>query len=92
MTTTTSNTLNNNNDNNNNTSNIHTQLIQLTKPSIGIGLDSCVMPLRHNGLSLIQTTDFFYPLIEDPYLMGRIACCNVLSDLYAMGTTECDNM
>ncbi len=24
--------------------------------------------------------------------MGKIACCNVLSDLYAMGVTECDNM
>lgn len=51
-----------------------------------------MIPLRHSGLSLIQTTDFFYPLIEDPYLMGRIACCNVVSDLYAMGVTEIDNM
>ncbi|GAB0202312.1 selenide, water dikinase 1-like [Grus japonensis] len=58
----------------------------------GIGLDSCVIPLRHGGLSLVQTTDFFYPLVEDPYMMGRIACANVLSDLYAMGITECDNM
>uniref|UniRef100_A0ACB8EMC6 Uncharacterized protein n=1 Tax=Sphaerodactylus townsendi TaxID=933632 RepID=A0ACB8EMC6_9SAUR len=47
---------------------------------------------RHGGLSLVQTTDFFYPLVEDPYMMGRIACANVLSDLYAMGITECDNM
>lgn len=61
-------------------------------PKIGIGLDSCVIPLRHGGLSLIQTTDFFYPLIDDPYTMGRIACCNVLSDIYAMGVTECDSM
>ncbi|CAK8675981.1 unnamed protein product [Clavelina lepadiformis] len=61
-------------------------------PSIGIGLDSCVIPLRFGGLSLIQTTDFFYPLVDDPYMMGKIACCNVLSDLYAMGVTECDNM
>uniref|UniRef100_A0A8C8IVX4 selenide, water dikinase n=2 Tax=Oncorhynchus tshawytscha TaxID=74940 RepID=A0A8C8IVX4_ONCTS len=58
----------------------------------GIGMDSCVVPLRHGGLSLVQTTDFFYPLVEDPYMMGRIACANVLSDLYAMGITECDNM
>ena len=63
-----------------------------SKPSVGIGLDSCVIPLRHAGLNLIQTTDFFYPLIEDPYNMGKIACANVLSDLYAMGVTECDNM
>ncbi|TRZ09876.1 hypothetical protein HGM15179_017226 [Zosterops borbonicus] len=57
-----------------------------------IGLDSCVIPLRHGGLSLVQTTDFFYPIIDDPYMMGRIACANVLSDLYAMGVTECDNV
>ncbi|EHA97363.1 Selenide, water dikinase 2 [Heterocephalus glaber] len=55
-------------------------------------MDSRVIPLRHGGLSLVQTTDFFYPLVEDPYMMGRIACANVLSDLYAMGITECDNM
>ena len=51
-----------------------------------------MIPLRHSGLHLIQTTDFFYPLIEDPYTMGKIACANTLSDLYAMGVTECDNM
>ncbi|VDM95847.1 unnamed protein product [Thelazia callipaeda] len=59
---------------------------------IGIGLDSCVVPLRHKNLFLIQTTDFFYPLVDDPYLMGRITCANVLSDLYAMGVVDCDNM
>lgn len=61
-------------------------------PQIGIGLDSCVLPLRFGGLSLVQTTDFFYPLVNDPYVMGKIACANVLSDLYAMGVSECDNM
>lgn len=49
-------------------------------------------PVRHGGLCLVQTTDFFYPLVDDPYMMGKIACANVLSDLYAMGVTECDNM
>jgi selenide,water dikinase len=43
-------------------------------------------------LRLIQTTDFFYPLVDDPYMQGRITCANVLSDLYAMGCTDCDNM
>lgn len=61
-------------------------------PKMGIGMDCSVTPLRHGGLSLVQTTDFFYPLVEDPYIMGKIACANVLSDLYAMGITECDNM
>ena len=37
---------------------------------------------------LIQTTDYFYPLINDPYKMGWIACNNVISDLYAMGVTR----
>uniref|UniRef100_A0A914UU41 Selenide, water dikinase n=1 Tax=Plectus sambesii TaxID=2011161 RepID=A0A914UU41_9BILA len=70
----------------------HSQFTSSPSPVIGIGLDSCVIPLRHGNLSLIQTTDFFYPLIDDPYLMGRIACANVLSDLYAMGVVHCDNM
>merc|ERR1719383_1039602 len=61
-------------------------------PRIGIGMDASITPLRHGGLSLVQTTDFFYPLVEDPYMQGKIACANVLSDLYAMGVTECDNM
>lgn len=59
---------------------------------IGIGLDSCVLPTRHRGISLVQTTDFFYPLVDDPYMQGKIACANVLSDLYAMGVSVCDNM
>lgn len=38
-------------------------------PRIGIGMDASVTPLRHGGLSLVQTTDFFYPLVDDPYMM-----------------------
>lgn len=41
---------------------------------------------------MISTTDFFYPLVTDPYVQGMIGCCNVLSDLYAMGVSECDTM
>jgi len=41
---------------------------------------------------MITTTDFFYPLIDDPYIQGKIGCANVLSDLYAMGVVECDTM
>jgi selenide, water dikinase len=68
------------------------QYLHVTVPRIGIGLDCSVTPLRHGGLCLVQTTDFFYPIVDDPYMMGKIACANVLSDLYAMGVTECDNM
>ncbi|KAI1285971.1 Inactive selenide, water dikinase-like protein [Halotydeus destructor] len=65
---------------------------QIGMQKIGIGMDSSITPIRHGSLYLIQTTDFFYPLVDDPYVMGKIACANVLSDLYALGVTECDNM
>lgn len=63
------------------------------RPQVGIGMDASVTPIPDQpDLSLVQTTDFFYPLIDDPYLQGRVACANVLSDLYAMGVVSCHNM
>lgn len=59
---------------------------------IDIGMDSSVVPLGDSGFSLVQTIDYFYPSVEDPYIAGKIACANVLSDLYALGVTRCDNM
>lgn len=41
---------------------------------------------------VISTTDFFYPLVEDPYAQGMIACANVCSDMYAMGVYDIDNL
>ncbi len=38
-------------------------------PVLGIGMDTCIIPLRHGNLHLVQTTDFFYPLVDDPYVM-----------------------
>lgn len=35
--------------------------------------------------AIIQTTDFFPPIVDDPYLYGQIAAANALSDVYAMG-------
>src|SRR3546814_9797834 len=35
--------------------------------------------------ALIATTDFFMPIVDDPYDFGRIAAANALSDVYAMG-------
>lgn len=37
------------------------------------------------GLALAQTVDFFPPIVDDPFLFGRIAAANALSDIYAMG-------
>jgi selenide,water dikinase len=37
------------------------------------------------GVALVQTVDFFAPIVDDPYTFGRIAATNALSDVYAMG-------
>jgi len=59
----------------------------------GIGMDSSVVPSKkYKDLFVVSTTDFFYPLVEDPYQQGRIAGCNVLSDMYAMGVYDIDNV
>lgn len=39
------------------------------------------------GRALISTTDFFMPIVDDPYDFGRIASANAISDVYAMGGT-----
>jgi len=38
-----------------------------------------------DDLAIIQTVDFFTPIVDDPYMFGQIAAANALSDVYAMG-------
>lgn len=62
------------------------------KPNETPGMDCSVVKTRHEGLYMVSTTDYFYPLVEDPYMQGRIAACNVLSDVYAMGVVHIDTV
>jgi selenide,water dikinase len=48
------------------------------------GDDAAVFRLSED-IALVQTLDFFTPLVDDPYDFGRIAAANALSDVYAMG-------
>ena len=61
-----------------------------TDENVIIGLDRAddagVYQLS-DDLALIQTVDFFTPIVDDPYSFGQIAAANALSDVYAMGGT-----
>jgi selenide, water dikinase len=63
-------------------------LPQSTDPDLLVGTttsdDAAVYRLRED-LALVQTADFFTPIVDDPYDFGRIAATNALSDVYAMG-------
>ena len=50
----------------------------------GTGDDAAVYRMR-DDLALIQTVDFFPPIVDDPFAFGEIAAANALSDVYAMG-------
>ena len=47
--------------------------------------DDCAIFKINEKQSIIQTVDFFTPIVDDPYLFGQIAAANSLSDIYAMG-------
>lgn len=64
------------------------QLPRSANPSLLVGFetsdDAGVFRLS-DGQALVQTVDFFTPIVDDPYAYGQIAAANALSDVYAMG-------
>jgi len=64
------------------------QLPPVTDPNLIVGTstsDDAAVYRLNNDLAMIQTVDFFTPVVDDPYLFGQIAAANSLSDVYAMG-------
>ncbi len=59
-----------------------------TNPDVIVGLekaDDAGVYRVTDQIALIQTVDFFTPIVDDPYAFGQIAAANALSDIYAMG-------
>jgi len=60
----------------------------VTDPNVLVGIntaDDAAVYRVNDTLALIQTVDFFTPIVDDPYTFGAIAAVNSLSDVYAMG-------
>ena len=57
-------------------------------PNLLVGYDSrddAAVYQVTEDLALVQTVDFFPPMVDDPYIFGQVAAANALSDVYAMG-------
>jgi len=67
---------------------ILTKMPKFTDPNLIVGLenyDDAGVYRINDDLVLIQTVDFFTPMVDDAYAFGQIAAANALSDIYAMG-------
>jgi len=63
-------------------------LPEVDDPALLVGadtLDDAAIYRLTDDIALVQTVDFFTPVVDDPYDFGRIAAANALSDVYAMG-------
>ena len=67
---------------------LHSELEKFYDPNLLVGNetadDAAVYDLG-NGTAVISTTDFFMPIVDDPFDFGRIAATNAISDIFAMG-------
>ena len=64
------------------------QLPEMSDPDLLVGLatgDDAAVYRLSDDIALIQTLDFFPPIVDEPYTFGEIAAANALSDIYAMG-------
>jgi len=60
----------------------------ISDPNLLVGIetsDDAGVYKLNSEMALVQTLDFFTPIVDDPYHFGRIAAANALSDVYAMG-------
>jgi len=67
---------------------LHTDAPEFHDPRLLVGnssRDDAAVADVGNGLGIISTTDFFMPVVDDPFDFGRIAATNAISDVYAMG-------
>src|SRR6266516_2441535 len=63
-------------------------LVTYSHPNLIVGLDpgdDAAVYLINEGQALVQTLDFFPPVVDDPYTFGAVAAANSMSDVYAMG-------
>jgi selenide,water dikinase len=66
-----------------------------TDPNVLVGFDTnddAGVYRLSEDLALVQTVDFFTPIVDDPNLFGQIAAANALSDVYAMGGTPISSL
>ena len=64
------------------------KLPRFDDPNLLVGFDAsddAAVYRLTDELAIVQTLDFFPPMVEDPYVFGQIAAANALSDIYAMG-------
>lgn len=67
---------------------LQSQLTTVNHPNLLVGNDSrddAAVYDMQDGTAIISTTDFFMPIVDDPFTFGKIAAANAISDVYAMG-------
>lgn len=59
---------------------------------LGLSMDATILEARHAGLTILQSQEVMYPSLDDPFLLGKVSCTAILSNMYALGVTEIDSM